>query len=137
MIKSTYLNNYWIYKERHAKTAVPLLWQITVICVLCDNESSLTPALTAFHKMICRYHRDIVMCTYSQQLVLWRWPQSLMASNNTHITASDCINANVISLFSTVSVLHISTYSYPCIHYGVTNVYEHVSVIWCFSDRAP
>jgi len=61
MIKSTYLNNYWIYKERQAQTAVPLLWQITIICVLHDNESSSTPVLTALHKMISRYHRDIVM----------------------------------------------------------------------------
>jgi len=51
-----------------------------------------------------------------------------MASNNTHVTASDCINANVISLFSTVNVLYISTYSFSCINYDVTNVYEHVSV---------
>jgi hypothetical protein len=52
MIKSTYLNNYWMYKERQAQTAVPLLWQITIIFVLYDNESNLTPVLTALHKMI-------------------------------------------------------------------------------------
>lgn len=51
-----------------------------------------------------------------------------MASNNTHVTESECINANVVSLFSTVNVLCISTYSFSGISYYVTNVYEHDSV---------